>query len=407
MINLSFQPEIIAKCISNSKTALSLSSTSKLFYKIVNSNDFFQGLVESAGSEHLLNPLKNLNSFQKRYFYLRGQKLNKMETFRGTMIGVPSVHEEELEMFSFHREQCHYKLKNNTIFQKIVIPRDLHIPAKQNQRLLPFVKRSKDYLAICDPSNSCSSSVYVFSPDGSECLARCDIGDVKGEIHQLDFHEELLCITVGEFCSYKILVFNIETTEALSLELPGACCLPICFGKEYLIYIQASFKDRRPIVLPLSCLRKAEISYQEGLSKTGLSKYFPYENDFIEVVRMDGSISLNKICISNEGIVEKVIASDLMLCNDASISDSCLHDNRLFIAYEVPKSGTQIFSYDLITKNTDEPIFIPTYGTKIPFFKTRFLCVAENVHYLSMVIGTWNKVWQIQSHLTTLNYSKI
>lgn len=146
------------------------------------------------------------------------------------------------------------------------------------------------------------------------------------------------------------------------------------------------------------------MEHQQGITKKGFIKYFSHGNDFLEVFEENEAISLAKLSISEDGIIETAMANEI---NPGFTKSIALHDNRLFMAYELFNKGTQISSYDLITKKTANVLLIPPHGTKYMFFKTRFLCVGEKVHYLRSVISTLNGQLGTQCHLTTITYSRL
>ncbi len=401
---ISTQPELVAKCIqspeSTIKSALSLSATSHHFYKIVNSFDFFRFFSD----QKILG-----TSFKERYFHLRTCFSSKSETFQGAKFGDAIAHDNDVEVFSFNEMIYKFKLKEQTISQTLAIPKDLQINPNQNPRISPFVASSKEYLAINDRHHSC---IYVYTPDGTKCLERYDVQNIEGEISQVTILDDLLCVVVGELCSYQIVVFDLKKkNETYSLVIPGACTLPIYFGKEYLIYVQPSFEDRESISLPIACLSTNidPLPWLKVSENTGFVKYFPYQEDFIEMSLDEGQISLSLLSISNKEVSKKTISNGIHkdFSNDKLFSNTCLHDNRLFIAYENPNKEIEIYSYDLFLKKMTQALIIPPLGTKLPFFQPRFLCTAENIHYLSMVIGTEERSAESKSYLSTLTYAKI
>lgn len=212
MNSLNFQPELVAKCILNTtprstiKNAMDLSTTSTLFHRIINSETFFKGLVDLVEANHFL--LKgNWSCFKDRYFELRGACLFKTDDFPGAIFGDALVSEEGVEVFSFFHDICNFKLNEVSEFNQIVIPENLRIPPKPTSQDSPFVARSEKYLAINDKTDS---SVYIYTPDGSECLNRLDL---SGEIYQLTIIDNMLYVLESGGRFYSLIVYNLELTD--------------------------------------------------------------------------------------------------------------------------------------------------------------------------------------------------
>lgn len=407
---INVQPELVVKSIlgSNSKeaikNALLLSTTSKLFHKIINSHPFFEAFVTLMGSDYLLpqlNSMEGSNCFKLKYFDLRNLYLKNNETFPGTVFGDAFVDEQGVEVVSFFNGIYSFKLIENLKFNPIVIPENMRVEPRVQWRTSPFVARSRDYLAINDRSDSC---VYIFKPDGKECLAKFE---VAGELSQIAIVGNYLCtVSLGD----TLNVFNLERPEEepFKLTLPGNDQYPsICFGKEYFIYSETYLEENKLFALPLSCLQKSkskELPWLLLTSDKGTQYLFPLENDFIEVTFTGKFVcDISKISIENECIKKTPMAKDIVISEDSKAwrTDVCFHDGRLVVAYE-DMSETKLFSYDLLSEKLVKLPSIPAYASNCPF-SPRFLCMAEKIYYLLMSFNPG----ALQSNLSTFTFSKI
>lgn len=407
MINLHFQPELLAHCIlvknsnQNVKNVVHLCAVSKVFHSIINSEEFFKVLVLLAGSGHLLPFLTNGQScFKNRYFELRGLMVSETEKSSGAMLGYALASVEGVELFSFSKEIRHFKLEKDPMSKAIVIPENIRSDFNGRTQHMPIVVRSKEYLAIHEGLDRC---VYVCTLN-EEKWTRYDLSGKVCQMH-MDGNQLFIVEGGGRFYNLTVLDLELESNQPITLELNGACSLPF-FGKDYIVYIQQTYYHLQPFALPLSSLKEPEIDlqalpWQAGQEVTGILNYFPYGNDFIEV-SFDEDVKVAKINISDEGFLREVLASEITKdISETTISDIYYHDERLFITYDLPE-GTKIFSYDLLTKKICEVLLIPKH-TENTAFKPRFLCAAEKVYHLSMEQFEEG----FRSHLTSITYSRI
>lgn len=399
MINLHIQPELVARCILSGrsketiKNAMRLSATSKLFHEFINSSEFFKGLLQSVGDGYIM--LKS-SCFKDRYFELRSLCLPKTELFPGAMFGEALVNEDGVEFFSFEEGIEHFKLKEDRELNIITIPENMRGERDPEYfiRFSPFVERSKDYLAINDRSDS---YVYVFKPDGKECLAKYK---VEQKIAQISIQgNRLFVVSVGATLS----VFNLEQPEKEpfkhDLIVNNTSSISICFGKEHLIYLRKG----KPVVLSLSCLQ--ELPWKENPLIDGTCYFFPMENDFIEVVFKSLLLcDIAKISFEDGFLQRTMIIEGLALSENLTglRKDVCFNEDRLIVACEI-ENATTIFSYDLVTK---EKGILPSISQTLEVrpFNPRLLCMAQNIYYLFMSSPNFDN---FQSCLTTFTFSKL
>lgn len=402
---ISFPSEIVARCVflpeQTLKNVALWSATTKVFHEVINSEAFFKVLVVLGGSGDLLPYLTGKHQcFKGRYTELRGLCLKKMEMLSGAIYGDAFANVGGIELVSILNEIRLCKLEKDAIAELITIPD--YIQQGQYQGT-PYTFRTKDYFAIHDGIETC---VYVCTLNGGKWAKF----DLHGKVCQIHIDGNQLFVVRGGDRYYCLVVSNLEldpNQNYIAIELEGAYEMPVYFGREHLLYLEQTYRHIQPFALALSGLRGPDVnqqalSWQAGQEVFNVLKYFPYDNGFIEVSYQE-ALFITKIEISVDGFTREVISKDIKV-DMANISDIGFHEDRLFIALK--NSGTKIFSYDLLTKQLNEVLVIPAHVENTDF-KSRFLCAAEKVYYLSMEMGKWGGDVEVKSHLTTLTYSRV
>ena len=473
--SLNFEPKIIAKCLVNDddeaymafKNALALCCTSRVYHHIISSDPFFKEFVKLIDPKHTLfsvdektqkeaaqNASENeQTSLKHKCFELRNTFLQKNENFPGVICGEALARKDGVEVISFDEEIVSYMLTENASFQSIEIPENMRVYRRQSERESPCAARSEKFLAI---NRQCDSAIYIYPPDGKNCLARYE---VAGEICQLTIEGDLLRVVEKHLDGSRNLVaFNLELSQQqdpIIIALPKKDKLPprpicfgeeyliymqslgqgnalpkndklpprpICFGEEYLIYMQSLGQGNQMHALPLSCLHTHAIeglplSWIKGDSTVGDRYMLPKGNHFIEVTFKDCYVcDISKASISQEGFLKTEIAKDIVISKEdnAFRTDVYLHNDRIVLAYQNSGKRTKIFSYDLILGKVAELLYTQQVINNCSF-KPRFLSVARNIYYLAMRLGeTLSEPDQygmslcaLQIHLITLTYGKI
>jgi hypothetical protein len=409
MINLTCQPELFVKCLlgSNSKNtvknALHLSTTSKIYQGIINSEKFFKGFVDFMGEGHFLPKLNpSLSSFKDRYFELRNVCVINNKNFPGAIMGGALINGEDVELFSFDKGISSLILKENEMPNSIVIPEHMQIEPEGYSRPSPFVARSEKYLAICNKSDSC---VYIFNPDGLECLAKHQVPEI---LSQIALQDSRLYLVMDWGMTSQIRVIDLDNPkENFFLYNTFASQSPrsICFGKEYLTYSIFMNEIIETIAIPLSYFITGETLDLSGGEMEGTCYLFSSENAFIEVIFRELFVcDIRNISFEEDQVQIKMIKEGLVLSKGirGNRMDVCFSENRLVFAYEIAFE-TELFSYDFISEQT---LKLTTIDQMMcgSTFRPRFLCMAENIYYLFMrSIGENN----YKSNLTTLSFSKI
>jgi hypothetical protein len=406
MINLTCQPELVAKCIlgrdlkETMKNAVVLSLTSKVMQTFINSYAFFEAYAQVMDSGHFLPELKQpLSSFKGRCFELRGLCSKKTEEFPGVTLGDAWVDEEGVKLFSFFKELGHFQLKENFQFNPIEFPKDKPIDLSHFTVSAPSIAKSNEYLAV----HGSDSRVHFFNSDGKEYLSTFEVG---GDIQQMAIQNNRLYV-LSHIGTFYLFVYDLEQQKELNrlhLEYYDQS-MPICFGKNYLIYLSKLIIGKGVLVHSLSNLH--EKIHHASLT-FGRSYYYPMEDGFIEVNFTALFVcDILKISIEEGCIKKTMIKGNLKISEGHSYlrTDVCFHDDRLIMAYR-GDVGTKLFSYDLLLDTLSPLHTIPSkkLQQKEDSFKPRFLCMAEKVYYLFMrSIDEDN----YKCNFTTLNFSKI
>lgn len=403
--------ELMAKCALSSKSnetvknALLLASTSKVFQEIINSEEFFKVLIHQVRDDYCLSA--KLSSFKERYFELRRCCSSKIEDFPGVFFGDAIISDGEIELFEFLNGIDHFKLHSDN--HKIVIPENMKPFPSLIGNKMPHVVRSEKYLAI---SKMGDFSVYVFTPDGSQCLTRLD---VPKEICQLDIKYNKLLVVIGQGGGDQLMAFDLDQAEEqvpLSIPLKNLNYLPVCFGNEYVICVQWDPLCDQACVLKLSSIEE-KLFYCSGSIGKRILQYFPYENDFLEVSykSRESEISLSKFSIKENGVTLNLIANDITRDIPDFFKQATpklhFHNERLFLAYDVQERGTTIFAYDLVSKKMSKVLAIPALDNPLNSFKPRFLSVSETIYYIRMKIEGWEEDDGVKTHLTSIKYCNL
>jgi len=397
---------------------VAFSLTSKVHQWIINSAPFFKEFMGSMDPQNAwLSKIPEEQTFKKKYTELRNSFLLKNETYPGVTSGYALPRKKGVEIFSFDEGIKSFLLNENTPSKPIQIPEDKRIAPRLGFHLKPYVACSEKFLAIKQHCNN--STVYIYSPDGEQYLARFV---VERDICQLVIHDSLLCIVeMNENGIRNLVIFNLEKDE---LQKPVTIPLPqheilwlppqsICFGKEYLIYTQSLMTGNQIHALPLTCLQSSSI--EEGTWIKGnmieFGRHILVDGDhFIEATFRGNTCDISEIHIDPKGFQKTEIAKDIVIsCDEKAFrKDMCVLNGRIFFAYENLKTGTQIFSYDIILNKVSELFFTSAVGSNCPFYP-RFLTIATNVYYL--IVGFGNpfgaNLVSTQCNLTTFTFEKL
>jgi hypothetical protein len=344
---------------------------------------------------------QSLSSFKDRCYELRGLCIPKNETFPGAMFGDALINGENVQLFSFDKGISSLILKENEKFISIVIPEHMQVNPRQYYRISPLVARSEKYLAVNDRSNSC---VYIFTPNGKECLSKYE---VNGVIAQIALQGDRLYIVEIRELYTDIIMFNLEQPKETPSSLTtyfSDTPIQICFGKEYLIYSKTSQGKSQVVACPSLLKNVCKREYVGTLSK-GYSYLFSRGSDFIEVTFRESLVcDIANISLIENRLKKTIITEGIEIPVEfqGRRADVCLHEDRLVVAFEYD-GKTKFFTYDIVLEKTGKLTSVDLIGGGLPF-KPRFLCVAQDIYYL---ITWFSNQGNVKSNLSTFTFSKI
>lgn len=405
-----FPPELIAHCVYDRskntafKNAMALSFVSKVFYKVINSDDFLKSLVGLQGSS-IQDVITVSKLFKHRYEELRTYCDKETRSVFSNISFEKALIWGNLEVYSSPKEiQRHFLMENKEFTMTWPDNSDL-----QNPSFAPYeIVRSEDYLII---ANQC---LEFLTPDGLKCIAKCKNMNKVRRLYVVDNRLYVVNHTdnhTNGSSRYRLIVFNLKNIEETPLEcsLPSSYTIPdLYFSENHLVYARDLGKVKRPITIPLSCLKNEglKISWTEGYLVGKEFKYFPYENGFLEVSFTEDAseISVSKFSITKNGHARKHIMK-LNGYFEEDQFDIHLQDDRLFIG-GVVDGKNKIFSYDLISKTINAGFTIPNTTKYNPdsSFKPVFLTQADKIHYLSKERVINHRPLLSNGRLTTLNF---
>ncbi len=379
---------LIAKCIFGDSTretienGTSLGLTSKFFNGMMNSRKFFEALILEMEPLHpyfLFTHEEKQLLLKHRFMELRDYFSWEKQPFLNLPSGEPICSKEGISLVSFNEGiQCLPLKESSTIY-----------PCS-----FPKFSHSEHYFVLTE-----GTRVHVYNADRVTYIACFEL---IGEICQLAIQGHFLYVIEeadDQVC--YLVTYNLECLheEPNSIVLPGDYETPVCFGKDYALYVESFCDQDIPYAIPL-------ISQGEWIQDDeheGFLYYFAKEDHFIEVLFEGPYLFISSIAIC-ENFIRTSIAENILIPKDSgsSIEDVHLHDNRLFFSYEVPKKETKLFSYDIDRKKMTVLTTVPGCDEDI-LINPGYLSTAEKVYYFSMKLG----VAEITGHLTTLTYGKI
>lgn len=384
MIDLyNFEPTLFARClldaasITTLNNALAIGATTKTCYMIINSNPFFRGLVYEMDPNHPYfssKQEKEAGLLKHRFLALRDYFSWKTECISKVPCGDPWVFEEGLELISY----------NNGIQSH---------PLKVNSTALDS-RASTQYFAVTD-----GSKVHVYTADRKECLISYEY---EGEICQSTIHDHYLSVITRDVHSVCYLVtYDLECLqeESFSIVLPGEYTTPVCFGKDYLIYVESGAQDIA-YAIPLF----SEGDWTQDVETEGFLYFFSSADHFIEVLFEGVYLGISQVCIENGHFVKTPMTKNFVIprVSGSSIGAVHFHNNRLFFSHEVPSLHTRLFSYDIELEKLKELTTVPECDEDTLMFPC-FISAAEKVYYLTMKLESD----EVTSQLTTLKFGKI
>ena len=346
--SLTYEYGLLENCLrgKNSKETIQnvivMSSISKIFHHKINSNEFFRYLIYSSDPLHqfLLSKqnFENL-SLKHKFLELRTHYLAKYETFPYLIVG-------KTEMLVDAHSSRYYSTSN-------------------------------------DPG----TVVDIYTADKNELLRSYK---VNGQPSQVTIEDNLLCIVQDLQNGCTLVVYDLEDPEKRPrhIRLPGCYETPICFGKEYLIYVQSLIDHDEVYTLPLSVLygykTLEESPWEKRYELEAYLYFFSYKEGFLEVIFQGNYCSISKITMKEGQLIKLAISEKIergQADADASILAVHFHDDRVFIAYEKENNEVKIDCYDLLSKKMVHLITFPSSsGENI---QEKFVSRGEKIYYMT------------------------
>lgn len=365
-----------------------LSRTSRVCYKVMNSEEFFKGFVQLISStfSHFFLPSASL-SIQAIYNDARRQFLLKTDIF-DREYGALIAFQEKAEVIATSPHLLSYELDQDSVPVKITIPetnaftREDVCSASVSEKFLALHRLGGVVIHICEVDSKRYLATY----------------QVDRPILQTTIENDHLYVLVGDDSYHRdsLWVFDLSQKESKTpviIDLPGMASYfekfsgSIAVNKNCLMRIVKydSWSDLYALyALPLVYLEhnsQTKLPWVACEQGRGRSYIMAKEDAFMEVVlKEDGRLDISEIHIAGKTVLRTKLVCDLAIIPYGVyvLDHVCIHNNRVIMVYQIGIASTQFTVYDMQLKSG----FIMHSSQLASYRQPQFLNSAAKIYYM-------------------------
>jgi hypothetical protein len=416
------------------KSAASLSRTTKSFYSIISSEDFWYTLAIRIGAlrlflEHF--PGKNeckWSDLVKQQFceitqWTKNQPLVESEVFPFfSLFSHPIKCESQIGMIALGERTIMYPLKSELFYEFNLPEKEIISPHTGGYTC---IARTEDFIAI----KGDSSQIFLFSEEKLDFIKKLDF---NGTILQIEIRDNHLYIRGEDKDTHKLEIFNLNSLDDKPQKIP----LPphvfntlrhnrfyghqdtLCFGKSHVMGCKKEGDTYKLFFASLDKLNNfqadegVDFAWQEE-NFSNFARIFEQGNIFVAVALdpLTKTFGITEIYLSNEGCFLNTLADKISILDPKQkeyIGAVFYTNGRLVVAYN-EKMENKISSYD-VEKGCSSLVLSEKGSVRScwSYFPPKILCsTALKVHYFNIYEPPKENKPFIQGEMTKQYFSVV